>query len=72
MSDQNISRRRFIRNVAVALPAGAAIGSGHALAQDMPQLTEDDPAAKALRELVTAFTPGIGVGRGRFGRKRER
>ena len=48
MSDQNISRRRFIRNVAVALPAGAAIGSGHALAQDMPQLTEDDPAAKAL------------------------
>lgn len=31
-----------------------------------------DPAAKALRELVAAFTPGVGAGRGRFGRKRER
>lgn len=31
-----------------------------------------DPAAKALRELVQAFMPGPSVGRGRFGRKRER
>lgn len=32
-----------------------------------------DPAAKALRELVTAFTPSATGGRGgRFGRKRER
>ena len=31
-----------------------------------------DPAAKALRELVQAFVPGPSIGRGRFGRKRER
>ena len=31
-----------------------------------------DPAAKALRELVQAFVPGPSLGKGRFGRKRER
>ncbi|MEM7285023.1 MAG: P-loop NTPase [Actinomycetota bacterium] len=31
-----------------------------------------DPAAKALRDLVQAFVPGPSLGRGRFGRKRER
>lgn len=31
-----------------------------------------DPAAKAMREMVQAFMPGPSIGRGRFGRKRER
>ncbi len=48
MSDRQLTRRCFIRNVAVALPAGTALAAGEASAQDMPQLTEDDPAAKAL------------------------
>jgi hypothetical protein len=48
MSDQHISRRRFIRGVAAAIPVGAALGAGQVTAQEMPQITEDDPAAKAL------------------------
>ena len=44
---RRLTRRRFVRNVAVGLPAGAIFGT--AKAQDMPRLTEDDPMAQALK-----------------------
>jgi len=49
MSRDNISRRRFIGQLAAAAPIGAAILSRQAAAQDLPKLTEDDPAAIALQ-----------------------
>ena len=49
MSTKSCSRRKFIQNVAVAVPAGAALfGSGHLYADELPRVSEDDPVAKAL------------------------
>ena len=49
MRDENLTRRKFLQQVAVALPAGAVLlQSATAGAQDMPKLDEADPAAKAL------------------------
>ena len=47
MQDSKFTRRRFIRDLAVAAPAGAVIMQS-VQAQDLPKITEDDPAAKAL------------------------
>jgi len=43
-----VSRREFLRNVAVAVPAGAVVLNSSAQAADLPQLAADDPTAKAL------------------------
>jgi hypothetical protein len=52
MSEQAKSRRDFLKLAAVgaaALPAGAALlRAQDAVAQDLPKLAEDDPAAQAL------------------------
>jgi hypothetical protein len=48
MSKKELSRRKFMQGLAVALPAGTAILHGPLRAEDLPQLSEDDPAAKAL------------------------
>ena len=48
MEQKNLSRRCFLKTVAVALPAGAVVLRQEAAAQDMPIISEDDPAAKAL------------------------
>ena len=48
MDDKNLSRRRFLQTVAVAVPVSTLLTQRHAAAQDLPKLTEDDPAAKAL------------------------
>jgi hypothetical protein len=48
MEDKNLSRRRFLETVAVAVPVSTLLAGRHAAAQDLPKLTEDDPAAKAL------------------------
>ena len=43
------TRRRFLRNTAVAFPVGLIVLEQPASAQDLPHLTEDDPMAQALR-----------------------
>ena len=50
MTDETISRRKFIGTAAVAIPVTAILGSRGALAQDkaMPKLDVNDPVAKAL------------------------
>jgi hypothetical protein len=48
MSDTNLSRRRFLRNLTVAVPVSTLVLHGTAMAQDTPKLTEDDPTAMAL------------------------
>jgi hypothetical protein len=48
MHDDSISRRKFLKTLAVAVPAGSVLLQGEARAEDMPKLEESDPAAKAL------------------------
>ncbi|MDJ0929346.1 MAG: high-potential iron-sulfur protein [Gammaproteobacteria bacterium] len=48
MSDKNLSRRRFLQQVAVAVPAGAMLLDKQAGAADMPKLDPADLAAAAL------------------------
>jgi hypothetical protein len=48
MHDENVSRRKFIQTLAVALPAGAALLNQEVQAKDLPKLEESDPVAKAL------------------------
>lgn len=58
MRDSHLSRRRFLRNLAIAGPAGSLLMSNPALAQDLPKLAADDPTAVALQyvEDATAST----------------
>lgn len=48
MTDKNLTRRNFLQSLAIALPAGTVAIQGRAIAEDLPQLDEADPAAKAL------------------------
>jgi hypothetical protein len=49
MRNENVSRRNFLKGVALAVPAGAAgLQAKEAKASDLPQLDETDPAAVAL------------------------
>ena len=48
MSDNNLSRRAFLRNLAVAVPAGSVLIQNAVQAADMPKLDPADPAAAAL------------------------
>jgi hypothetical protein len=48
MRDDNISRRSFLKGLAVAVPAGSTLLQVEVQAADLPKLDENDPAAKAL------------------------
>jgi len=48
MSKPSISRRDFLRNVALSVPAGAVVVNGVAHAEALPNLAVDDPTAAAL------------------------
>ena len=48
MRDDNLSRRKFLKNMVVALPAGSVLLQAELRAEDLPKLDEADPAAKAL------------------------
>ena len=51
-----IPRRKFIQ-LSVAAATGAVVLSGrHAVAQDLPKLTEDDPMAQAMKYVHDAST----------------
>lgn len=48
MQDENVSRRKFLQTLAIAVPAGATLLNRDVLADDLPKLEESDPVAKAL------------------------
>ena len=65
MRDRHLSRRKFLRNLAIAAPAGSLVMTHPGLAQDLPKLALDDPQAAALMYVEDAsastapnFKPG--------------
>ena len=48
MSEKNLTRRIFLRNLAVALPAGNVLLSNAARAEDLPHIDETDPMGQSL------------------------
>ena len=48
MSDKNITRRIFLRNLAVAVPAAGVVLGNTAQAGDVPHIDEADPLAQGL------------------------
>ncbi len=60
MSKAQYSRRAFLRNAAVSLPAGAFLMNSMASAADMPKLAVDDPTAMALGYVEDAASVDAG------------
>jgi len=56
MSDTKLSRRRFLRDLTVAVPVSTLVLHGTAMAEELPRLTEDDPTALALGYVDDAAT----------------
>jgi len=56
MDNSKLSRRRFLRTVAVAVPVTAITLRQTAEAQDLPHVELDDPTAKALLYVNDAAT----------------
>ena len=54
MRDRHLSRRRFLRNLAVAAPASSLLMIDPALAEDLPKLSEDDPQAQGIQYVEDA------------------
>jgi hypothetical protein len=56
MKDSSLSRRRFLRNLAVVAPAGSLFLAQPSGAQDLPKLALDDPLAVGLLYVEDAST----------------
>jgi len=54
MRDKHLSRRHFLRNIAVVGSAGTLVMIDPALAQDLPKLSLDDPLAVGLQYVEDA------------------
>ena len=54
MRENHLSRRRFLRNLAVAGPAGSLLLVNPAGAADLPKLALDDPLAVGLQYVEDA------------------
>ena len=54
MRDNHLTRRRFLRNLAVAGSAGSVVMINPALGQDLPKLALDDPLAVGLQYVEDA------------------
>jgi len=54
MRDSHLSRRHFLRNLAIAAPASSLLMMDPARAQDLPKLAADDPQAVALQYVEDA------------------
>lgn len=46
--EKNLTRRKLLKTLAVALPAGAVVLNQEVQAEDLPKLDPNDPTAKAL------------------------
>lgn len=56
MRDNHLTRRHFLRNLAVAGSAGSVMMIDPALAQDLPKLSLEDPLAVGLQYVEDATT----------------
>ncbi len=56
MRDENLTRRRFLQGMAVAVPAGSLLVHTQARAEELPHVDPNDPAAKALLYVNDAKT----------------
>jgi len=56
MRDNHLSRRHFLRNLAVAGTAGSVIMIDPALAEELPRVAADDPLAANLQYVEDAST----------------
>ena len=56
MSTKHLSRRRFLRNLAISAPAGSLLLSTSANSQELPKLALDDPLAVGLMYVEDATT----------------
>jgi hypothetical protein len=56
MTTDTFSRRRFLKNAAVAFPVAAVVVEHGAQAQDLPHVELDDPTAQALFYVHDATT----------------
>jgi hypothetical protein len=56
MRDSHLSRRHFLRNLAIAGPASSLLMIDPAGAQDLPKVSTDDPQAVALQYVEDAAT----------------
>ena len=56
MKDNHLSRRRFLRNFAIAAPVGSLFLAQQSGAQDLPRLALDDPLAVGLQYVEDATT----------------
>jgi hypothetical protein len=54
MRDSHLSRRHFLRNLAIAAPASSLMMANPAAAQDLPKLALDDPQGVALQYVEDA------------------
>ena len=56
MRDNHLTRRHFLRNLAVAGSAGTVFMMNPASAQDLPKVAIDDPLAQSLQYVEDATT----------------
>lgn len=56
MKNSHLSRRHFLRNIAIAGPASSLLMLDPALAQDLPILSDEDPMAQGLQYVADAST----------------
>ena len=54
MRDSHLSRRHFLRNLAIAGPAASLVTINAARAEDLPKLSTSDPQAMALQYVEDA------------------
>ena len=54
MRDNHLTRRRFLRNIAVMAPAGSILMIDPATGQELPRLALDDPLAVGLQYVEDA------------------
>ena len=54
MRENHLSRRRFLRNLAIAAPAGSVLMINPAAGEDLPKLATDDPLAVGLQYVEDA------------------
>jgi hypothetical protein len=54
MRDNHLTRRHFLRNLAVAVPASTLVMIDPASGQDLPKLAVDDPLAVGLQYVEDA------------------
>ena len=56
MRNDHLTRRSFVRSLAIAAPASSLVMMNPAVAEDLPKLSTDDPLAVGLQYVEDAAT----------------